>query len=144
MLTFAIILAFCSFTVEMTFASKIPIWRQIAYQYKLANLAMSLALSYTLASLFGAAGLIAMTAAIIATLLSIPGYAMLHVVYDSELAHQLGSNLFRYYYDKFTSLMRDLVILFYHIFRFITFPVRMFRSIYTFFKRFSTRRTVTL
>lgn len=143
MLTFAFILAFSSFIVEMTFASKVSFWRQIARQYKLANLAMSLLFSYTLATLFGASGLIAMTAAIMATLLSIPGYAMLYTIYDSPAAQSVGGNLIGFYWNKFRDVMRDLFILLYKILRFITLPVRIARSIASFISRFSSRRTAT-
>jgi hypothetical protein len=143
MLTFAIILAISSFAVEMTIASKVPFWRQIAYQYKLANLGMSLSLSFTLATLFGAAGLIAMTAAIMATLFSVPGYAILHVIYDSDVAKQVGGNLLSYYWSKFIAVMRDLFILIYNILRIITLPVVIIRGIYNFFKKFSNRNHAT-
>ena len=86
MLSFAIVLAFASFIFEMLIASKFPIWRKLAHKSKLANLTLSLVLSYVLGELFGAAGLLVMTAAIISTLLSIPGYTYLAWNYDSAEA----------------------------------------------------------
>jgi hypothetical protein len=146
MLTFAIILALVSFTFEMIFASKIKAWRQFASRYKLANLFMSLGLSYTLGTLFGAGGLIAMTAAILATLISIPGYAALDFMLDSPTANRLNGNVFGHYWQKFSSVMRDFFILIYKIMRIITFPVRAVRSVVIFTKSvftFFSRRKAT-
>lgn len=123
MLQFAFILAFTAFMAEMIFASKVSFWRQIAAKSKLANLIMSLLFSYTLASLFGAAGLIAMTAAILAMLMSIPGYAALAYLLDSEHAKEKGGDLMKYYWEKFSSVMSDFIILTYKTLRVITFPV---------------------
>jgi hypothetical protein len=84
MFAFVMILAFASAVVELTFASKFPVWRKAAKRNKAINLAISIALSFVLGIMFGAAGLITMAAAIISTVLVIPGYAFLEWAYDSH------------------------------------------------------------
>ena len=85
MFSFVIILALSSTAIEMLIAAKFPIWRRYAHKSKLINLTLSLGLSFVLGELFGAGGLIAMTAAILSTILSIPGYAILNYAYDSSI-----------------------------------------------------------
>ena len=120
MLGFAIILAFASFIFEMLIASKFPIWRKLAHKSKLANLTLSLILSYVLGELFGAAGLIVMTAAIISTLLSIPGYTYLSWNYDTDTAKALPEKS-RYKHEeiKVKKLGADL----YTLGKIITIPI---------------------
>ena len=124
MLSFAIILAFASFIFEMLIASKFPIWRKLAHKSKLANLTLSLVLSYVLGELFGAAGLLVMTAAIISTLLSIPGYTYLAWNYDSAEALALPEKS-RYKHEeiKVKKLGGDLFILAKGTAKVITLPI---------------------
>jgi hypothetical protein len=130
MLSFVIILALASCTIEMMLASKIPAWRKAAKKYKIFNLFASLGLSYTIGTMFGAAGLIAMTAAIFSTILSIPGYAFLEWVYDSPQAQQRGGNLiahhksnFKTTYTRWKIVLGDLSTIVYKVIRIITFPI---------------------
>jgi uncharacterized membrane protein len=83
-------LAISSTIVEMMFAANFSGWRQNAHKYKWFNMAVSVLISFILGIAFGAAGLIALGAAMISTVLSIPGYAFLHWNYDSAKAQTLG------------------------------------------------------
>lgn len=120
---FMMSLAFASALVELVFASKVPAWRRAAKRNKAINLTISIALSFLLGIMFGAAGLIAMSAAIISTVLVIPGYALLEVIYDSPRAQECGGNLIKYYVDKWKQVLSDLGKLIYKILRIITFPI---------------------
>lgn len=124
MLGFAVILAFASFIFEMLIASKFSIWRKLAHKSKLANLTLSLILSYVLGELFGAAGLIVMTAAIISTLLSIPGYTYLSWNYDTDTAKALPEKS-RYKHEeiKVKKLGADLYTLGKGTAKIITIPI---------------------
>ena len=89
-----------SFALEMVIAAKLPIWRKFAERYLLANMGLSLLLSVCLGMVFGAVGLIALTAGVMSTLMSIPGYRFLHWNFDSELAQQQGGNRLRYIWNE--------------------------------------------
>jgi len=127
--SFVITLAIASAAVELIFASKFPVWRRVARQNKAVNLSISIALSFLLGIMFGAAGLIAMSAAIISTVLVIPGYALLEWAYDSPEAQAKGGNLIKYYSDKAKVVSKDTINLVYKILRILTFPIWAFRSI---------------
>lgn len=90
-----------SFALEMVIAAKLPIWRKFAERYLLANMGLSLLLSVFLGMVFGAVGLIALTAGVMSTLMSIPGYRFLHWNFDSELAHRQGGNRLHYLWNGF-------------------------------------------
>lgn len=90
MLMMMIMLAISSTVVEMMFAANFPAWRKNAHKYKWFNMAVSILISFILGFAFGAAGLIALGAAMVSTMLSIPGYAFLHWNYDSAKAQTLG------------------------------------------------------
>jgi uncharacterized membrane protein len=83
-------LAIASTIVEMMFAANFPAWRINAHKYKWFNMIVSILISFVLGFAFGAAGLIALGAAMVSTMLSIPGYAFLHWNYDSVKAQALG------------------------------------------------------
>lgn len=123
MFSFMVSLAIASAVVELVFASKFPAWRRAAKRNKAINLTISIALSFILGILFGAAGLIAMSAAIISTVLVIPGYAFLAWAYDSPQAQTHGGNLIKYYTDKWKQVLSDFANLMYKILRIITFPI---------------------
>lgn len=129
MLTFVLILAVASSAIEMMFAAKIPAWRKAAKKYKLVNLIASLVLSYILGVMFGAAGLIAMTAAIFSTILSIPGYIFLEWAYDSPQAQKHGGNLIKYHKDRWSTVISDFFVVVYKVLRVITFPIWATRSL---------------
>lgn len=129
MLSFMIMLAIASAVVELTFASKFPAWRRIAKANKAVNLAISITLSFILGIMFGAAGLIAMAAAIISTVIAVPGYAFLEWAYDSPEAQKHGGNLIKYYSDKTKTVTRDTLSLVYKILRIFTFPIWATRSL---------------
>jgi hypothetical protein len=136
MFMFVFILAVASTAIELMLAAKIPSWRRNAHKYKLVNLGLSVFLSFIIGIMFGAAGLIAMTAAILSTILSIPGYSILHWMYDSPRALARGGNQYLYYKNKWKQVIIDFVNLIYKILRIVTFPiwgtravVKKFRSI---------------
>jgi len=137
MLSFVFVLAIASFSLEMMIASKFPAMRKIASNNNLANLAISISLSYLIGIMFGAAGLIAMTAGIVSTLMSIPGYAVLYNIYDSEKAQQRGGNQIEYYKqktkdsrDKWTILAKDIAKMTYTTGKIVTAPIWITRNIY--------------
>lgn len=141
MFSLVIMLAIASTVVELTFASKFPAWRKAAKRNKAINLAVSIALSFILGVLFGAAGLIAMSAAIISTVLSVPGYIFLEWAYDSPAAAKRGGNQIKYYSDRWKVAISDLVNLIYKIIKIITFPIWATRSLVLKFRTLKTRYT---
>lgn len=134
MFAFVIVLTLASFMFEMIIASKTPTWRKNAKKYKMVNLALSVMLSFVMGILFGAAGLIVMTAAILSTLISIPGYTFLYWCYDSPSAKLHGGNQFQYYKNQVFTVLADLYKLIYKILRIITFPIWGTRVVMTKFK----------
>lgn len=136
MFSFVFILAIASTAVELMIAAKIPTWRINAHKYKLVNLGLSILLSYIIGILFGAAGLIAMTAAIVSTIMSIPGYKILHWMYDSPQAQARGGNQYTYYKNSYnvhkarwSVVINDFFKILYKILRIITFPYWIGRAI---------------
>jgi len=132
-----IMLAVSSTIVEMMFAANFPAWRKNAHKYKWFNMVVSVLISFILGVAFSAGGLIALGAAMISTVLSIPGYAFLHWNYDSPRAHARGGDQFSYIkknlktsYDKWSVALSDLAKLFYSLIRFITFPIWFTRNAY--------------
>lgn len=123
LLTMMIMVAIASFIVEMMIAVNIPAWRRNARKYKWFNMLMSVLLSFLLGIAFGAAGVIALGAAMISTVLSIPGYEYLHWNYDSAHAQSKGGNLMKHHAKKWTTAINDLFKLIYKIIRIITFPI---------------------
>jgi hypothetical protein len=91
---------------------------------------------------FGAAGLIAMGAGVISTILSVPGYQLLKWNYDTPSAIAHGGSEYRYYsaifkskltgyrttLNKWSIALSDLGKLIYSIIRFLTFPIWMTRD----------------
>ena len=128
MFSFMIMLAIASAIVELTFASKFPAWRKAAKRNKAINLSISLALSFVLGIMFGAAGLIAMAAAIISTVIAMPGYAFLEWAYDSPEAQKHGGNLIQYYTKRWKVALTDLVNLTFKIIKIITAPIWITRA----------------
>lgn len=137
MFALVILLSICSASVELAFASKFPRWRKAARKNKAVNLTISIILSFILGIMFGAAGLITMSAAIISTILVIPGYALLEWAYDSPQAQTRGGNQFEYFTDKTKVVVSDTIKIIYKILRVITFPLwgsRIARDKYRNFK----------
>jgi hypothetical protein len=129
MLSLVIMLAVASTIVELTFAANFPRWRQAANNNKAINLFISIVISFILGMAFGAAGLIAMSAAIISTVMSIPGYAFLHWAYDSPRAKKHNGNLLKHYADKWKQVLTDFVNIVYKVLRIITFPIWATRAV---------------
>ena len=86
LLSMMLILAVTSSLLELMIASKIPAWRRLSAKSPLFNLLNSLFISFIMGIAFGAAGLVAMGAGVISTIISVPGYQFLHWNYDSEMA----------------------------------------------------------
>lgn len=135
MFTFAIILAVASTAFELMLAAKIPAWRRLSHKSLVFNLGNSMVLSWLTGLMFGAAGLIAMTAGIFSTIMSIPGYAFLHWCYDSDEAKARGGNQFAYYSTKirevkakWSQTIADFFELIYKIIRALTWPIRFTRT----------------
>lgn len=122
-------LAVASTVIEMMFAARIPTWRKNAHKYKWVNMTLSILLSFVLGLMFGAAGLIALGAAMISTVLSIPGYTILHWNYDSPQAQKHGGNMVKHLRAKWLQAFKDLAKVIYAIIRIITFPIWATRSI---------------
>lgn len=139
MFSFMMSLAIASAIVELTFASKVPAWRRAAKRNKAINLTISILLSFILGILFGAAGLIAMSAAIISTVLVIPGYAFLEWAYDSPEAQKHGGNLIKYYSDRWKTVMSDFAKLMYKILRILTFPIWGIRLLFQKISEFNAK-----
>lgn len=129
LLTMMIMLAIASTVVELMFAAKIPAWRKNAHKFKWLNMVISIALSFILGIAFGAAGIIALGAAMISTVLSIPGYALLHWNYDSSQAQKAGGNLIASGWKKWKQALSDLFKIIYKLIRFITAPIWITRNI---------------
>lgn len=130
MFSFAIILAIASTTFELMIAAKIPVWRRLSHKSIVFNLVNSMVISWITGMMFGAAGLIAMTAGILSTLMSIPGYALLNWMYDSPKAQANGGDLYKHYKgrynakkDKVKQTIADFFTLIYKIMRIVTFPI---------------------
>lgn len=142
MFTFVMMLAVMSTVLELMIAAKIPAWRRLSHKSKLFNLLNSLFLSYIMGIAFGAAGLIAMTAGVISTMLSVPGYALLNWAYESPQAKQHGGNMFVYYKKRWKTAITDLVHLIYKIIKIITFPIWGTRAVMIWFNQ-TFRKTAT-
>ncbi len=132
-----VMLAVSSTIVEMMFAANFAAWRRNAHKYKWFNMVVSVFISFILGVAFSAGGLIALGAAMISTVLSIPGYAFLHWNYDSPKAAARGGDQFAHLkktikanYDKWSVALSDLAKLIYSLIRFITFPIWFTRNIY--------------
>lgn len=150
LLTMMVMLAIASTVVELMFAAKIPAWRKNAHKIKWFNMVISIALSFILGIAFGAAGIIALGAAMISTVLSIPGYAFLHWNYDSPQAIKGGAPVLEQYRNNISSqidrtkkLLVDLCKLFYFIGKVITIPFWLPEKISNSFKQSTSKITTT-
>jgi hypothetical protein len=138
MLTMVFLLAITSTALELMIASKIPAWRRLSAKSPLFNLLNSLLLSYLMGIAFGAAGLIAMSAGVVSTLLSIPGYQFLAWNYDSPKAQSLGTTRTTHAkqsvqskYHKSKEVINDLGTIAYGTGKVITAPIWIPRRINT-------------
>jgi uncharacterized membrane protein len=147
MLAFAMTLAIMSTIVEMMFAANFKAWREAAHRYKAVNMIISLSLSFIIGIAFGAGGLIAMTAGMISTVLSVPGYAFLHWNMDSPKATSLGTTrtnhtkaIAKHKYDKTKEVTNDLAKVAYGTAKVVTAPVWIPRKINHSYKNFKKAR----
>jgi hypothetical protein len=131
-----LLLAIASSALELMIASQIPLWRQWSYKSKLFNLINSMFISYIIGIAFGAQGLIAMTAGLVSTFMTIPGYIVLHWNYDTEKAKATGGNRYdamkksaKPKYEKAKELGGDLAKTGWFIGRTITAPIWISRKI---------------
>lgn len=146
MLSFVIILSVMSTVLELMIAAKIPAWRRLSHRNKIFNLLNSIFISYLVGIAFGAAGLIAMTAGIVSTILSIPGYSLLHWAYDSPQALANGGDMFKHcslkfkiQRDKWKQVLSDFARIVYKILRIITAPIWITRAIIIKINQLKTR-----
>lgn len=135
MLTFVILLAIMSTALELMIAAKIPFMRKFAHKSKLFNLLNSLFLSYLMGIAFGATGLIAMTAGILSTIMSIPGYTFLYWNYDTSKAKSLPEKS-RYAHGtkKWKEVGSDTMKMTYGTLKVVTSPIWIPRKVYRKFK----------
>lgn len=136
MLTMVVLLAIMSTALELMIAAKIPAWRRTSAKYPLFNLLNSLFISYIMGIAFGAAGLIAMTAGVLSTMMSVPGYKFLAWNYDSPKAQALGTTrtahtkqVVQVKYQKSKVVINDLGKIAYGTGKVITAPIWIPRSI---------------
>lgn len=137
MLAFVFVLAIASTALELMIASQVPWWRQWSHKSKSFNLINSMFISYILGIAFGAAGLIAMTAGIVSTFMTIPGYSILNWNYDTPKAHAQGGNRYakiktdaKPKYEKTKELGGDLIKIGWITGKVITAPIWIPRKIY--------------
>lgn len=135
MLTFVVLLAIMSTALELMIAARVPAWRRLSHKNQLFNLLNSMFISYLMGIAFGAAGLIAMTAGVVSTMLSVPGYQFLYWNYDSPQAQKVGGNIYAHnkvIYKKkmadFKQTILDLFNLIYKIIKIITAPIWLTRA----------------
>lgn len=138
MLTMVFLLALTSCALELMIAAKIPAWRRFSARSPLFNLLNSLFISYLMGIAFGAAGLIAMSAGVISTLMSIPGYQFLAWNYDSPKAQSLGTTRTAHAkesayvkYHKSKEVIQDLGKIAYGTGKVVTAPIWIPRRINT-------------
>jgi glucan phosphoethanolaminetransferase (alkaline phosphatase superfamily) len=125
------LLSIMSAVLELMIAARIPLWRRLSYRSKLFNLLNSLFVSYLIGLAFGAQGLIAMTAGVFSTFLTIPGYAFLHWNMDSEKARKTPQqNRYQNFKEKMTEPMSDMGKIAYVTIKIITAPLWIPRRIY--------------
>jgi len=141
-----IVLAMASTLIEMMFAARFSIWRKNAHKFKWVNMVVSIFLSFILGVAFSAAGLIALGAALISTVLSVPGYAFLHWNMDTPIAIAQGGNRTKFYWDNFhvewtkwRIALGDLGKIFLTIIQVITIPVRVIRKVYNFINKYTKK-----
>jgi hypothetical protein len=134
-----VMLAVASTLVELMFAAKFKVWRLNAHKFKWVNMTISILLSFILGQAFGAVGLIALGAAVLSTVMSVPGYAFLNWNYDTPMAARQGGNRMQFYWKNFhvhwakwRKVLADFNQLMYSIFLVITLPVRVFVKCYKF------------
>jgi len=125
-----IILAVTSCLLELMIAARVPLWRRWSGASPLFNLLNSLFLSFIMGLAFGAAGLVALGAGVISTILSLPGYKFLYWNYDSPGAIAVGGNRWKHfkenfgvYWAKWSVALKDFFQLIYTIIKVITFPI---------------------
>jgi hypothetical protein len=138
-----LILAVTSTLLELMIAAKIPAWRRLSAKSPLFNLLNSLFISFIMGIAFGAAGLIAMGAGVISTVLSVPGYQFLHWNYDSEMAKRNGGSMWKYTTTKWSTTVKDFFQLIYKILRIITAPIWITRAALIKYNAYKLRRTAS-
>lgn len=131
MLTFVLLLAIASTALELMIAARIPIWRKWSHKSKLFNLINSMILSYLVGMAFGAQGLIAMTAGLLSTFMTIPGYTFLHWNYDTPKAQALPEkSRYQHGAKKWKQVGSDTTKVAYGTLKVVTAPVWIPRKIY--------------
>ncbi len=131
-----IVLAVTSCLLELMIAARVPVWRRWSGASPLFNLINSLFISFIMGIAFGAAGLVALGAGVISTILSVPGYKFLYWNYDSPGARAVGGNRVKHfkenfgvYWAKWSVVLKDFFQLIYTIIKVITFPIWFTRLI---------------
>ena len=143
LLSMMIILAVTSTLLELMIAAKIPAWRRLSAKCPLFNLLNSLFLSFLVGIAFGAAGLIAMGAGVISTVLSVPGYQFLYWNYDSPQAQRCGGNIMKHSRAKWGTAVSDLFKIIYKVIRFVTAPLWITRAMLKKYSAYKNRKLST-
>lgn len=141
LLSMMLILAVTSTLLELMIASKIPAWRRLSAKSPLFNLLNSLVISFIMGIAFGAAGLVAMGAGVISTILSVPGYQFLHWNYDSPMAKRHGGSMWKYTVKRWSGTISDFFHLIYKILRIITAPIWITRAAIMKYNAFKNRKS---
>lgn len=141
LLSMMIILAVTSTLLELMIAAKIPAWRRLSAKSPLFNLLNSLFISFIMGIAFGAAGLVAMGAGVISTVLSVPGYQFLHWNYDSPMAKRHGGSMWKHTTKKWSGTISDFFHLIYKILRIITAPIWITRAAIMKYNAFKNRKS---
>lgn len=123
LLSMMLILAITSTLLELMIAAKVPAWRRLSAKSPLFNLLNSLFLSFLVGIAFGAAGLIAMGAGVISTVLSVPGYQFLYWNYDSPQAKNYPGGIMKHKKKEFFGTIGILFRFIYKVIRLCTLPL---------------------
>ena len=144
LLSMMLILAVTSAILELMIAAKVPAWRRLSGSNALFNLVNSLVLSWLVGLAFGAAGLIAMGAGVISTVLTVPGYKFLYWNYDSPQAQKVEGTMLEHSIKKWRIAIADFFKLLYKIIRFITAPIWMTRAALIKYNDFKARKATAV
>ncbi len=141
LLSMMLILAVTSTLLELMIAARVPAWRRLSAKSPLFNLLNSLFISYIMGIAFGAAGLIALGAGVISTVLSVPGYQFLHWNYDSPMAKRHGGSMYQHTFKKWSTTITDFFHLIYKILRILTAPIWITRAAIVKYNAFKNRKS---
>lgn len=121
MLTLMLILTAVSAVIELAIVSKVPVLGHLFDKLWLIGMFWSIGLSWFLGTIFGAAGLIALSAGLLSTCVTMVVYRF-HLM---EAAHSFKQNQL----PKIVQVGRDVLRVMYITLRIITFPIWATRAV---------------